>query len=103
MHSLLSAPLLVLLASLAAATSDISLSQFTPRINNLPTECKAVYTSTIDGCTASDFSSSATCSAQCVAGLTRIAASVKSGCRNVDVGETSIIGVFQNDIGVAAL
>jgi hypothetical protein len=101
MH-LLTAPLILLLAQLTAAT-DISLSSFTPRIDNLPSACRAVYTTAIDGCVASDFAGGATCSVQCLAGLVRIGVSVKTGCRDVDVGETSIIGVFQNGLGVAAL
>ncbi|KAF3047186.1 hypothetical protein E8E12_011584 [Didymella heteroderae] len=52
---------LILLAQLAAA-ADISLSSFTPRIDNLPSACRAVYTTPIDGCAASDFAAAATCS-----------------------------------------
>ncbi|KAF3048486.1 hypothetical protein E8E11_009517 [Didymella keratinophila] len=102
MHLLLASLLLAQLAHFTAAT-DISLSSFTPRIDNLPSACRAVYTTPIDGCAASDFAAGATCSAQCLAGLVRIGVSVKTGCRDVDVGETSIIGVFQNGLGVAAL
>lgn len=94
----------VLFAGLAAATGgQISLSNFTPRIDNLPSQCKTVYNTKIDACASSDFSLGATCSSGCLAGLTKIAAAVKSSCADVDVGETSIIGVFQNDLGIAAL
>jgi hypothetical protein len=102
MHLLLTSLLLAQLAQFTAAT-DISLSSFTPRIDNLPSACRAVYTTPIDGCAASDFAAAATCSVQCLGGLVRIGVSVKTGCRDVDVGETSIIGVFQNGLGVAAL
>ena len=102
MHLLLASLLLALLAHLTSATG-ISLSSFTPRIDNLPSACRAVYTTSIDGCAATDFASGAACSVQCLAGLVRIGVSVKSGCGDVDVGETSIIGVFQNGLGVAAL
>lgn len=93
----------ILFASLAAATGDISLSNFTPRIDNLPTQCKTVYNTKIDACVSSDFALGATCSSACLAGLAKIGAAVKTGCAGVDVGETSIIGVFQNDLGIAAL
>lgn len=94
----------ILFVSLVAATGgEISLSNFTPRIDNLPAQCKTVYNTKIDSCVSSDFNIGATCSSGCLAGLAKIAAAVKSGCTGVDVGETSIIGVFQNDIGIAAL
>ncbi|KAL1601262.1 hypothetical protein SLS59_005416 [Nothophoma quercina] len=94
----------VLFAGLAVATGgEISLSNFTPRIDNLPAKCKTVYDTKIDACVSSDFALGATCSSACVAGLTKIGAAVKTGCASVDVGETSIIGVFQNDLGIAAL
>lgn len=94
----------ILFVGLAAATGgDISLSNFTPRIDNLPTQCKTVYNTKIDACASSDFATGATCSSDCLAGLAKIGAAVKLGCSGVDVGETSIIGVFQNDIGIDAL
>ncbi len=94
----------VLFVSLVAATGgEISLSNFTPRIDNLPTQCKTVYNTKIDGCVSSDFNLGATCSSVCLAGLAKIGSAVKIGCTGVDVGETSIIGVFQNNIGIAAL
>ncbi|KAH6625240.1 hypothetical protein C7974DRAFT_196713 [Boeremia exigua] len=94
----------VLFVGLAAATGgEISLSNFTPRIDNLPTQCKTVYNTKIDACVSSDFTLGATCSSGCLAGLAKIATAVKTGCVGVDVGETSIIGVFQNNLGVAAL
>ncbi|KAJ4987656.1 hypothetical protein SVAN01_06823 [Stagonosporopsis vannaccii] len=93
-----------LFVGLAAATGgEISLSNFTPRIDNLPAQCKTVYNTKIDACVSSDFSVGATCSSGCLAGLAKIGAAVKTGCTGVDVGETSIIGVFQNDLGIAAL
>ncbi|KAF2628480.1 hypothetical protein BU25DRAFT_430790 [Macroventuria anomochaeta] len=94
----------VLFVGLVAATGgDISLSNFTPRIDNLPTKCKTVYDTKIDSCVSSDFNPGATCSSGCLAGLAKIGAAVTTGCAGVDVGETSIIGVFQNDLGTAAL
>ncbi|UPX17438.1 uncharacterized protein EKO05_0007792 [Ascochyta rabiei] len=87
----------------AAAGGEISLSNFTPRIDNLPTPCKTVYNTKIDACVSSDFVVGAKCSSGCLAGLTKIGAAVQTGCAGVDVGETSIIGVFQNNIGIDAL
>ncbi|KAJ4322959.1 hypothetical protein N0V94_002114 [Neodidymelliopsis sp. IMI 364377] len=94
----------ILFVRLAAATGgEISLSNFTPRIDDLPTQCNTVYNTKIDACVSSDFKTGATCSSSCLQGLAKIGAAVKSSCAGVDVGETSIIGVFQNNIGVDAL
>jgi hypothetical protein len=90
-------------AGVASATQAISLANFTPRIENLPSSCSQAYTSTIAGCQASDFSPNVRCSAQCVQGLLQIADVVKRQCSNVDVPETSIIGVFMLGAGVPAV
>lgn len=94
----------ILFVGLTAATgSEISLSNFTPRIDNLPTRCKVVYNTKVEACVSSDFKVGATCSTGCLAGLAKIGAAVKTECDGVDTGETSIIGVFQNDFGINAL
>ncbi|KAF1835536.1 hypothetical protein BDW02DRAFT_281202 [Decorospora gaudefroyi] len=93
---------LVLLARIAIADT-VSLSSFVPRVENLPSACSVVYGTAISGCEASDFVKGATCSAACVRGLVVIAESVKESCANVDAGELSIIGVFQNGLGIASL
>jgi hypothetical protein len=93
----------LLLPTIVAATNDIALSSFTPRIDKLPALCQTVYDTRIQGCSSSDFNSANLCSQGCLNGLAKIGDSVKSACSRVDVGETSIIGVFQNDIGIAAL
>lgn len=90
-------------AGVASATQAISLANFTPRIENLPSLCSAAYTSTIEGCQAGDFAANARCSAQCVQGLVKIAELVTRQCANVDVPETSIIGVFMLGAGVPAV
>lgn len=100
--SLRAALLALVLASTSSATT-VSLASFIPRIDNLPKSCNAVYTSSISGCVADDFKSGATCSAACVRGLSAIAESVKDKCANVDAGELSIIGVFQNGLGIQSL
>ena len=93
----------LLLAGRVAATNDIALSSFTPRIDKLPSLCQTVYDTTIQGCEPSDFNPANTCSQSCLNGLAKIGNAVKQACSRVDVGETSIIGVFQNDIGIPAL
>lgn len=104
MHDLSRATLLGLaMLSAASTVSAVSLASFTPRINNLPPTCQSVYTTTIEGCRAEDFGSSNRCSSACVQGLAKITESVLRGCADVDVGETSIIGVFQNGLGIQAL
>ncbi|KAH9866986.1 hypothetical protein IAQ61_007576 [Plenodomus lingam] len=96
---------LTLLVSTTSAT--ISLSNFTPRIDNLPAQCATVYTTNIEGCVAGDFSSTdgstPICSEACLQGLAKIQNAVSQSCAGVDVGETSIIGVFQNGLGLRAL
>ncbi|KAF2686839.1 hypothetical protein K458DRAFT_441548 [Lentithecium fluviatile CBS 122367] len=96
---------LVSVAGVASATQAISLANFTPRIENLPSSCSAAYTASIEGCQASDFdvANGARCSAQCVQGLIKIADLVTTQCANVDVPETSIIGVFMLGAGVPAV
>lgn len=92
------------LAALAAPLSTaVSLASFIPRIDILSSQCSTVYNAQIAGCTAEDFKPAATCSAACVQGLVKIEEGVKKNCANIDVGETSIIGVFQNGIGIQAL
>lgn len=92
------------LAALASTTSaTVSLASFIPRIDTLPSQCASVYNSKIDGCTAEDFKKSATCSSACVQGLVKITEAVNRSCKDVDVGETSIIGVFQSGFGIQSL
>lgn len=92
---------LTVFASTVSAT--VSLASFVPRIDNLLTQCATVYNYKIDGCVASDFSITSRCSATCVQGLVKITDAVLKSCADVDVGETSIIGVFQNGLGIQAL
>jgi hypothetical protein len=106
MHPSLRAAMLgyAILSTAAVASATVQLANFQAlQISNA--QCRAAYTSTIEGCQASDFEPKATarCTEACVAGLKKIGEVVKRACKDVDVGETSIIGVFQNDIGVKAL
>ncbi|OCK98252.1 uncharacterized protein K441DRAFT_544718, partial [Cenococcum geophilum 1.58] len=87
----------------ATAATAISLSNFTPRINDLPSACNTVYTQAIPGCQVSDFTANAQCSKACINGLVQISAEVNSQCANADVPETSIIGVFLLGQGIPAL
>ncbi|KAF2028804.1 hypothetical protein EK21DRAFT_23998, partial [Setomelanomma holmii] len=83
--------------------SAVQLASFAPRIEISNAQCRTAYTTTIEGCQASDFAANAICSSACVQGLIKIGNVVNSACKDVDVGETSIIGVFQNGIGIQAL
>ncbi|EUC51105.1 hypothetical protein COCMIDRAFT_80083 [Bipolaris oryzae ATCC 44560] len=94
---------LALLCASTVLAQTVSLSAFIPRIDNLPSACNTVYYSAISGCVPGDFQPGATCSAACVRGLNQITDSVKKRCANVDVGELSLIGVFQNGLGIASL
>ncbi|KAF2014769.1 hypothetical protein BU24DRAFT_463526 [Aaosphaeria arxii CBS 175.79] len=87
----------------AVTNSPVSLSNFIPRIENLPSQCQSVYTRTIQGCTQTDFTSSSGCSSSCLNGLVTITREVNRSCANVDVPETSIIGVFLLGLGIPSL
>ncbi|KAF2643940.1 hypothetical protein P280DRAFT_477377 [Massarina eburnea CBS 473.64] len=88
---------------ITTATQSISLSNFTPRIENLPTTCQNAYITGIEGCTKDDFGTGALCSAKCVQGLVKISDLVAVACQTVNVPDTSIIGVFLLSRGVQAL
>lgn len=90
-------------AGLTTVAQGVSLSDFTPRIDNLPSQCQSVYVQTITGCQAGDFSQGTRCSSLCIDGLISISQAVTRQCRNVDVPETSIIGVFLLGQGIPAL
>lgn len=83
-----------LLSLLAVLARAVSLSDFTPRVEDLSSQCDAVYNRQIKDCSASDLQTGDNCSVACISGLVAIAESVKSACANDDVAETSIIGVF---------
>ncbi|OJD33187.1 uncharacterized protein BKCO1_3200092 [Diplodia corticola] len=83
-----------LLPLFAAAVRAVSLSDFTPRVENLSDQCSTVYNRQINDCSASDLETGENCSVACISGLLSIASQVKSACADDDVAETSIIGVF---------
>lgn len=88
------------------ATTSVSLANFTPRIENLPSTCQSVYVRAIRGCQESDFTDNGqgkTCSASCVTGLVEIQKAIQTACGSVDVPETSIIGVFLLGSGIPIL
>ncbi|KAH7068178.1 hypothetical protein BKA63DRAFT_108030 [Paraphoma chrysanthemicola] len=89
--------------AIISTASAVQLASFAPRIEISNAQCRAAYTTNIDGCQATDFASGAKCSSACVQGLVKIGEVVNRVCKDVDVGETSIIGVFQNGIGIQAL
>ena len=92
-----------LTALVGSTSASVSLASFIPRVDNLPSQCANIYNAKIEGCTAADFAQSATCSNACVQGLVKITEAVNRACQDVDVGETSIIGVFQNGLGIQSL
>jgi hypothetical protein len=87
----------------AAATNAISLSDFAPKSTNLPATCNAAYTSTILGCTTKDFAAGNQCSVACLNGLVAINAIIQTSCKDVDAGETSMIGLFLEGRGIQVL
>lgn len=104
MHATMRSLALGLALLIGGASAQVSLSSFTPRVDiQNSVQCRAAYTTTIKGCQASDFTPPNRCSSACVQGLQDIGEVIKRVCANVDVGETSIIGVFQFGIGIASL
>lgn len=85
---------ILLLPLFAALVRAVSLADFTPRVEDLSSQCDAVYNRQIKDCEASDLQTGENCSVACISGLLLIAQQVKSACANDDVAETSIIGVF---------
>ncbi|KAH7380444.1 hypothetical protein DE146DRAFT_296707 [Phaeosphaeria sp. MPI-PUGE-AT-0046c] len=104
MHTTMRSLALGLALLITGASAQVSLSNFTPRVDiQNSVQCRAAYTTTIKGCQASDFTSPNRCSSACVQGLQDIGEVIKRVCQGVDVGETSIIGVFQFGIGIGLL
>ncbi|EKG20651.1 hypothetical protein MPH_02006 [Macrophomina phaseolina MS6] len=85
---------ILLFSLLPSLVRAVSLSDFTPRVENLSNQCDAVYNRQIKDCDASDLQTGDNCSVACISGLLAIAQQVKSACTSDDVAETSIIGVF---------
>lgn len=83
---------------LSLPSEPVSLSKFTPRIENLPSSCQEAYNAPISGCTREDFPKERNpninnCSGACVDGLIDIVALVNEKCAAVRVPRDSIIGV----------
>lgn len=98
----LSGSLLVLAATTFSSTSlAASLSDFKPRVNNLPSNCQTVYTAAIAGCSGSDFSG--TCSFGCIKGLQAMTAFVQAACQGISFQNTNLISVFLSGMGPASL
>ena len=96
--------LLISLAYLhvASAASVIQLSQF-QEIKGFSTTCTNAYNSPVPGCTLSDFSGNNPCSVTCFSGLQSISKLINTACQGVSADPTTLIGLFFQGKGVAAL
>ncbi|CZT23638.1 uncharacterized protein RCC_09352 [Ramularia collo-cygni] len=83
MRSFVSAAAVIALPITAMAST---LNDWSPRIANLSSGCKVVYTSDISGCSEKDFGKTASCSAACLKGLQEVATKVKAACADEDFG-----------------
>ncbi|KAK5122064.1 hypothetical protein LTR85_004310 [Meristemomyces frigidus] len=84
------------LLALPTLSLAVSLADFPPTVSNVPSACKSVYTSQIDGCSATDFSGSG-CSTTCVMALYDLTNSIKSACGNHGIeGENIIVAYLAN-------
>ncbi|THY80067.1 hypothetical protein D6C93_10060 [Aureobasidium pullulans] len=89
MYRLLFVVLLFVLQLVAAVT----LNDFTPRLDDLAGDCKAVYTTQITGCAGTDFQSGV-CSSSCISALQSIGASVRKSCQSQSSNDNNIIAAF---------
>ncbi|KAH3978514.1 hypothetical protein HBH98_100010 [Parastagonospora nodorum] len=104
MHTSLRAIAFGVALLISGTSATVSLSSFTPRINNIGnTQCESAYNTLIKGCQASDFGGDVVCSAACIRGLQEITQLVQRSCSGVRVDQSSIIGVFQSGIGIKSL
>lgn len=87
--------------AIATDTETVSLANFIPVVENLPARCQAAYTKQIDGCQAGDFlGDDASCSEACVNGLVEITHAIADACADVDVPDSSVVGVFLAGYGI---
>jgi hypothetical protein len=93
----------LLLTLMAPLTTAVSLSDFIPLLQGLPSACEAAYTATIPGCVAGDFESPYVCSDNCLQGLVTTNGAITTACKGVSVDPQSIVGLFLNGDGIQAL
>lgn len=86
------------LLALPALAHAVSLSAWTPRAENLPPACEAIYTAPIPGCTVKDFTSR-TCSQSCLQALEALVEPVKHACAGMGVGGRNLIVAFLANVG----
>ncbi|KAF2397814.1 hypothetical protein EJ06DRAFT_139791 [Trichodelitschia bisporula] len=91
------------LLTILPTTHAVALSDFSPSISTLTGSCSTAYCTPIPGCTARDFAGGSSCSASCLSGLVQINALIASSCAGIDVGETSIVGLFKLGKGIQVL
>ncbi|GKT95923.1 heterokaryon incompatibility protein [Colletotrichum tofieldiae] len=87
------------LASAATATTisigdaSLSLSNFQLITElSVPLGCLLAYNNPIQGCEATDFDSTRTCSAKCTRGLTRMQSTLQDACQAVQVQVNTLLG-----------
>ncbi|KAF2723639.1 hypothetical protein K431DRAFT_282733 [Polychaeton citri CBS 116435] len=84
-----------LVLALPAFTYAVSLNDFPPRLTDLPSACKSVYTQQIDGCGPSDFGGGP-CSTACVHGLDDLTRPILRNCQGVS-GQNIIAAFLAGD------
>lgn len=88
-----SAAVIALTMQTAAA---VTLDDFTPRATDLTTACETIYTSDIDGCESSDFTSGE-CSSSCVSALNSMTVSVQQDCTGEIAGDNIIVAMLNGE------
>ncbi|KAF2863174.1 hypothetical protein K470DRAFT_140969 [Piedraia hortae CBS 480.64] len=91
------APFLQILLALPFAAA-VSLSDFPPRLSNLPPACQSIYKADIGACSASDFAGSG-CSVGCIRALNDLTAPIKRDCGNHGIQGENIVVAFLDDEG----
>lgn len=91
------------LSTIMNHTAAVSLSSFSPSTTTLTPACNAVYTSTIPGCSTSDFTAGSSCSSSCIDGLITISDSVYTSCSSSAQDNQLLIANFLQGDGISVL
>lgn len=92
----------LILSSSVPAALAVSFNDFQP-ILGFPTACLQVYKSTIPGCRVDDFRGGNPCSQECINGVQSTSRELNNACVGARVTPTTLIGLFFQGKGVAAL
>ena len=85
-------------ALLPSLIHAVSLSDMTPRAEDLPPDCDDIYTSQISGCGISDFTTQ-TCTDGCIEALNAMVGPIKEACGGKGVTGQNLVVAFLANVG----